>query len=117
MEINDGKYNFVQRILNATKYFGLATEATDPILQAEYWDLVIMIDLNNQYLIAFYKSGMAYFQLRNYEKAVEMFNVAIKIDPSNYNALNNRGIAKRISADYGLCVGWQCERGTQLHGG
>ena len=49
--------------------------------------------------LAYYKIGMAYYKLRNYEKAIENFDKLIVLNPDYPAALSNRGLCKLFSND------------------
>ena len=50
------------------------------------------IDMNPDFVEAYYYRGNAYIKLRQYEKALVDYNSAIAINPNYENAVNNRKI-------------------------
>jgi tetratricopeptide (TPR) repeat protein len=61
----------------------------DPNQAIDYWSHAIEHKQNTA--VAYSNRGLAYHELKQYQKAVENYNQAIKLDPSYATAYNNRG--------------------------
>jgi tetratricopeptide (TPR) repeat protein len=53
---------------------------------------------------AFDNRGVAYRHKGEYERALQDYEQAIQLNPSNANAYNNRGIIYRIKGEYGRAI-------------
>ena len=49
-------------------------------------DICLYIDINSKYYDAYMFQGRQYHFLDNYDKALEVYNQAVKIEPDNYRA-------------------------------
>jgi len=63
----------------------------DPNKAVGYWNRAIRSKQNTA--VAYSNRGLAYHDLRQYQKAVKSYNAAIKMDPGYAAAYNNRGIS------------------------
>jgi regulator of sirC expression with transglutaminase-like and TPR domain len=51
------------------------------------------IELDPEYTYAFNNRGLAYADLKQFEKAIQDYDQAIELNPKDFNAFNNRGTA------------------------
>ena len=51
--------------------------------------MTLQIDPNDK--VAFYNKGITYRILNEYKKAIECYDLAVKLDPKYKEALNNKG--------------------------
>ena len=49
------------------------------------------LQINSNDKVAYYNKGIAYRNLNEYEKAIECYDFAVKLDPKYKEALNNKG--------------------------
>jgi tetratricopeptide (TPR) repeat protein len=59
------------------------------------------ININPNYALAYNRRGTAYYRMHKFKEAIEDYNKAIEIDPSNnYNIYYRRGQAKELEGDF-----------------
>src|SRR5437868_6209690 len=92
--------NFVTMLMDSYRYYDLAKGATDPKMRTEYWDLVLINDIQRKFPDAWFECGFAYYEMGDYQTAIERLNPATEDDPSPYRAYNTRGCAKDELKDY-----------------
>lgn len=56
------------------------------------------------YPLAYYNRGVAYYNKRQDDKAVEDYNKAIELDPNYANAYNNRGLIYYNKGEYDMAI-------------
>jgi hypothetical protein len=74
----------------------------DPNEAVDYWNRAISSRQNTA--IAYSNRGLAYHELKQYQRAVKDYNAAIKRDPDYAAAYNNRGKAYYELAEYQLAL-------------
>jgi len=74
----------------------------DPNVAVDYWNRAIRAQQNTA--IAYSNRGLAYHELKQYQRAVKDYNAAIKRDPGYAAAYNNRGNAYYELAQYQLAL-------------
>jgi hypothetical protein len=74
----------------------------DPNEAVDYWNRAISSRQNTA--IAYSNRGLAYHELKQYQRAVKDYNAAIKRDPDYVAAFNNRGKAYYELAEYQLAL-------------
>ena len=68
-------------------------------------DFTKVIELDPDYVYAYFWRGMAKNKLENYQGAIADFTKVIELDPNNADAYYNRGIKKSILKDLsGACA-------------
>jgi tetratricopeptide (TPR) repeat protein len=72
----------------------------DPNKAVDYWNRAISSRQNTA--VAYGNRGLAYHELRQYQKAVKDYNAAIKMDPDYAAAYNNRGNSYYELTEYQL---------------
>jgi tetratricopeptide (TPR) repeat protein len=73
---------------------GTCTDSTenDFLKSIAFYDGRLSIDSTDQ--ISYYRLGMCYFKLRNYNSAIQYFDKLIKLNPKWPAAYSNRGLCK-----------------------
>ena len=71
--------------------------AATPQEEIQRYTQEIQINPNNA--AAYFKRGIAYYDLRQHERAIQDYNKAIQINPNLAEVYNNRGIAYRALGD------------------
>ncbi len=74
----------------------------DPNEAVDYWNRAINSRQNTA--IAYSNRGLAYHELKQYQKAVKDYNAAIKMDPDYAAAYNNRGNSYYELTEYQLAL-------------
>jgi tetratricopeptide (TPR) repeat protein len=74
----------------------------DPSKAVSYWNRAISSKQNTA--VAHSNRGLAYHELKQYQKAVEDFNSAVKLDPDYAAAYNNRGNSYYELTEYQLAL-------------
>jgi len=74
----------------------------NPKMAADYWTRAISKKQNTAE--AFNNRGLAYHELKQYDKAIEDYNQAIKLDPAQVIAYNNRGNSYYERNEYQLAL-------------
>ena len=74
----------------------------DPTEAVDYWNRAISSRQNTA--IAYSNRGLAYHELKQYQRAVKDYNAAIKRDPGYAAAYNNRGNSYYELAKYQLAL-------------
>jgi len=74
----------------------------DPNKAVDYWNRAISSNQNTA--VAYSNRGLAYHDLKQYQKAVNDYSEAIKLDPEYAAAYNNRGNAYYELNDYQLAL-------------
>jgi len=72
----------------------------NPNTAANYWNRAISSKQNTA--VAYSNRGLAYHELKQYQKAVKDYNAAIKMDPDYAAAYNNRGNSYYELTEYQL---------------
>jgi len=81
----------------AKKWFQKAIDASTAQLAIEYYTKAI--ELNPEYAEAYYKRGTAYYNLKEYDKAIADYNKAMELDPKYAEISYNPAIAHCIKND------------------
>jgi tetratricopeptide (TPR) repeat protein len=74
----------------------------DPNQAVDYWNRAILNQQNTA--IAYSNRGLAYHELKQYQKAVKDYDAAIKRDPGYADAYNNRGNSYYELTEYQLAL-------------
>ena len=74
----------------------------DPNKAVDYWNRAISSEQNTA--VAYSNRGLAYHDLKQYQKAVKDYSEAIKLDPDNAAAYNNRGNSYYELNEYQLAL-------------
>ncbi len=74
----------------------------DPNEAVDYWNRAILNQQNT--VVAFSNRGLAYHELKQYQKAVKDYSAAIKRDPGYAAAYNNRGNSYYELTEYQLAL-------------
>jgi tetratricopeptide (TPR) repeat protein len=74
----------------------------DPKKAADYWSRAIRSKQNT--VEAYNNRGLAYHELKQYDKAIKDFNQAIRLDPARVAAYNNRGNSYYEKDEYQLAL-------------
>jgi lipoprotein NlpI len=53
---------------------------------------------------AFYSRGNAYYEKENYDQAIQDYNQAVRLNPSQASAFSNRGVAYASKGDYDSAI-------------
>ena len=75
----------------------------DPDKAVDYWSRVLLAGGQNT-AVAYSNRGLAYHELKQYQKAVKDYEAAIKRDPGYAEAYNNRGNAYYELSQYELAL-------------
>jgi tetratricopeptide (TPR) repeat protein len=61
-------------------------------------------DFEPQDAVGYYNRGNAYYQNKDYERAIENYNEALRLDPKDFKAYCNRGCAYEAKKDYDRAI-------------
>jgi len=84
--------------MTAEDYFNKGQEAEEPQEKIEFYNQAIK--LNPRYAKAYNYRGLAYFEKKFYEMAVNDYHKAITLEPNNANPYNNLGNYYAVKKDY-----------------
>jgi tetratricopeptide (TPR) repeat protein len=107
-QVMDGKgtlrddVDILSGIKEAGDWFNKAYYETDPDKQLDYYSKAI--DLDNNYVDAYYNRGWLKNNQGKYQEAIKDFDIVLTIDPKYANAYTNRGFAYNNLHQYDLAI-------------
>jgi tetratricopeptide (TPR) repeat protein len=88
--------------LTATEWNRLGLQQNNLAKKIDYFTEAINLDPN--YVVAYFNRGSAYKDLKKFNKSIQDFNEAIKLNPTYGKAYNNRGVVYNDIGDYDQAI-------------